>query len=101
MTQGVMLERYELTGIAACFDCTPAQVLLAWSLQKGHVVLVGSTNVKHIQENFVASDITLTAEHVSALDALEAGYISQWNPIVDHPVLNRKRKMDPVVICLD
>jgi pyridoxine 4-dehydrogenase len=58
--------------IARELGATPAQVALAWLLQKSPVVLPipGTKSVEHLTENLGAATITLSDEDMSRLDAL-------------------------------
>jgi pyridoxine 4-dehydrogenase len=58
--------------IARELDATPAQVALAWLLQKSPVVLPipGTKSVDHLTENMGAARLTLSDEDVARLDAL-------------------------------
>ena len=58
-------------GIAAAKGCTPAQLALAWLLAQGNdiVPIPGSTVRARVEENAAASEITLTADDLSALAA--------------------------------
>ena len=58
--------------IARELDATPAQVALAWLLQKSPVVLPipGTKSVEHLTENMGAAGLTLSAEDMARLDAL-------------------------------
>ena len=49
---------------------TPAQVALAWLLQRSPVMLPipGTSTVKHLEENCAAAGVTLTADQVRELD---------------------------------
>ena len=49
-------------------DVTPAQVILAWSVQHGHTVIPKSVTASRIRENF--QEVELDAEAVAALDKL-------------------------------
>lgn len=52
--------------------CTPAQLALAWLLQRGeHVIPIpGTTRVEHLREDFAAADLRLAPEVIGQLDAL-------------------------------
>ncbi|OIH96425.1 aldo/keto reductase [Curtobacterium sp. MCBA15_001] len=56
--------------VAAEVGATPAQVGLAWLLQHApHVLLIpGTANVAHLEENVAVDDVALSAVHVAALD---------------------------------
>ncbi|WP_248744962.1 MULTISPECIES: aldo/keto reductase [unclassified Pseudomonas] len=47
-----VLEEPVMTGIAQCLQKTPAQVALAWAVQRGTAFLTTSATPSHIQENF-------------------------------------------------
>jgi aryl-alcohol dehydrogenase-like predicted oxidoreductase len=57
--------------IARDAGCTPAQLCLAWLLQKGDdiVPIPGTTSPDHMRENAAAADITLSAEIIARVDA--------------------------------
>lgn len=50
---------------------SPAQIILRWHLQAGHVVIPGSTNPAHIKENYEVFDFVLTEEEMQELSKLE------------------------------
>jgi len=58
---------------------TPAQVLLRWSLQKGHVPLPKSVTPKRIEENADIYDFELTEEEMNSLETGEYSPCS-WDP---------------------
>jgi aryl-alcohol dehydrogenase-like predicted oxidoreductase len=56
--------------------CTPVQLALAWLLHQGSdvVPIPGTRHVQHVEENAEATDISLAAHHLEALDdAMPAG----------------------------
>lgn len=58
--------------IAEDAHCTPAQLALAWVLQRGdnlHVI-PGTTSVQHLEENVAAAEVTLSSQIVQRLDDL-------------------------------
>jgi aryl-alcohol dehydrogenase-like predicted oxidoreductase len=58
--------------LAAEAGCTPAQLALAWLLQKApHVVPIpGTTSLAHLEENVRAADVRLAPDVVARADAL-------------------------------
>jgi diketogulonate reductase-like aldo/keto reductase len=65
---------------------TTAQVLIAWSLQKGLVTLPKSVHPERIVQNLAAHDLVLSSEDMNQLDSLEEYYVTGWDPIKDAPV---------------
>lgn len=59
---------------------TSAQVMLRWGLQHGLVVLPRSSRLDHIEENCRLFDFELDVADMNALDALDEGYRTAWDP---------------------
>ena len=66
-----LLENPAVTAIAEAHGATPAQVVLAWHLAHGIVTIPKSVTPSRIVENLAAVELTLTAEEVAAIDALD------------------------------
>ena len=58
--------------LAADAGCTPAQLALAWLLERGeHIIPIpGTTSVTHLAEDLAAVDVTLNPATLARLDAL-------------------------------
>ena len=67
-----------ISEIAAAHGKSSAQVILRWNLQKGVVVIPGSSNPEHIQENTELFDFELTAEEMERINALDRGEKHDW-----------------------
>lgn len=67
-----------ISGIAATHGVSSAQVILRWNLQKGVVVIPGSSNPDHIQENMELYDFELTEDEMSQINALDRGEKHDW-----------------------
>lgn len=67
-----------ISEIAAAHGKSSAQVILRWNLQKGVVVIPGSSNPDHIQENTELFDFELTAEEMERIGALDRGEKHDW-----------------------
>ncbi|MER8073618.1 aldo/keto reductase [Streptomyces sp. NPDC094034] len=66
-----VLQDPAVTRVAGTHGKSPAQVLLRWGLQQGRSVIPKSTKRARIAENIDVFDFELTAEELTALDALE------------------------------
>jgi diketogulonate reductase-like aldo/keto reductase len=80
-----VLEDPTIGAIAHEHDRTPAQVMLRWQLQHGRSAIPKSTNPGRIAENFRVFDFELTAEQMSAIDALDTGVRNGPDPDVARP----------------
>lgn len=61
-----------LDGIAASIGSTPMQVALAWLLHRSPNILLipGTSSVNHLRENLAATELKLTPEMLTKLDAI-------------------------------
>jgi diketogulonate reductase-like aldo/keto reductase len=62
-----------ITGLATRYGKTPAQVVLRWHIEHGFSAIPKSVKPHRIAENLDAFDFSLTAEEVTAIDALDTG----------------------------
>ncbi|WP_026544309.1 aldo/keto reductase [Arthrobacter sp. 35/47] len=68
-----LLEDPVLAGIAEKRGATPAQVVLAWHLALGLVVIPKSVTESRIIENWGALEVSLTEEDIAAINGLDKG----------------------------
>jgi 2,5-diketo-D-gluconate reductase A len=68
---GELLEDDTVVAIAAKHHATPAQVVIAWHLALGNVVIPKSVTESRIQENYAALDISLDSDDVDAINSLD------------------------------
>jgi diketogulonate reductase-like aldo/keto reductase len=80
LTKGKKLDHPRLVEIARGEGRSPAQVLLRWSLQKGFIVVAKSSSPARIAENWAARSFELSPAAMDALDALEDGTRTAWDP---------------------
>ena len=67
-----------ITEIAEAHGKSAAQVILRWNLQKGVVVIPGSSNPDHILENTQLYDFQLMDEEMAAMNALDRNEKHDW-----------------------
>ncbi len=68
---GELLESPVIAQIAAKHSATPAQVVIAWHLAIGNVVIPKSVTESRIRENYAALDVTLDETDVQANNGLD------------------------------
>ncbi len=67
-----------ISGIAKAHNVSSAQVILWWNLQKGVVVIPGSSNPDHIKENTELYGFELTDAEMSRINALDRNEKHDW-----------------------
>lgn len=75
---GEMLSDETINEIAQAHGVTAAQVILRWNLQKGVVVIPGSSNPDHIKENLDIFGFELTDREMELINALDRGEKHDW-----------------------
>ncbi|SDS74924.1 Aldo/keto reductase [Pseudarthrobacter equi] len=71
--QGGDLNGNAVTAIADAHGATTAQVVLAWHLASGNIVIPKTVNPERMRENFAASSLTLSDDELASITALESG----------------------------
>ena len=68
--RGAVLSNPDLTAIAAKYNCSVAQLCLAWCRQKQIVPLPKSVTAERVKENLASFNISLSAEDVETIDRM-------------------------------
>ena len=67
-----------LSEIAAGRNKSVAQVILRWDLQRGVVIIPGSSNPDHIEENISVFDFSLTDDEMAQIASLDRNEKHDW-----------------------
>ena len=67
-----------ITKIAKAHDVSSAQVILRWNLQKGVIVIPGSSNPEHIKENTEIYHFELTEDEMNQINKLDRHEKHDW-----------------------
>lgn len=70
----VLLDNPVIRSIANGRSCTPAQVLLAWHVQRGISVIPKSVTPSRLRENFAAAEIELSPTDLERIAGLDLNY---------------------------
>jgi diketogulonate reductase-like aldo/keto reductase len=71
--QGADLNARAITALAEDRGAAPAQIVLAWHLAAGTIVIPKSADSARMRENLAAASISLSAADLESINALEAG----------------------------
>ncbi len=67
----ILLADPTVAAIAQAQGCTPAQVLLAWAIQRGTAAIPKSVNQTRLQENLAADQVTLAIAEMNLIAELD------------------------------
>lgn len=73
-----LLNDETIVEIAENHNVSPAQVILRWNLQRGVIVIPGSSNPDHIQENTEIYDFELTEGEMQLMESLNRDEKHDW-----------------------
>jgi pyridoxine 4-dehydrogenase len=70
LASGVLPQRTRLKAVAEKYEATPAQIALAWLLQRSPAMLPipGTSSLAHLEENVAAANISLSDADSTALE---------------------------------
>lgn len=71
--QGAALDSEVVQQIGTAHGLSPAQVVLAWHVHQGRVVIPKTVSRERMVENAALAGVELSAEEITAVDGLEAG----------------------------
>ena len=80
--QGGDLGAATVQSLAARHGGTPAQVVLAWHLAQGTIVIPKSSDSVRMRENLSATALTLTPAEIAEITALESGARAGTDPAI-------------------
>lgn len=80
---GGELEDPVVTQVAEAHGASPAQVLLAWNLALGNVVISKSVTPERIAANLASLELTLADDEISRISALDKGAVGRQGPDPD------------------
>lgn len=63
------------------YSCTPAQLLVRWSLQHGYVPLPKSVTKDRIIKNGEVAGFEIDAKDMEKLDGLDEYLVTDWDPV--------------------
>lgn len=71
LVRALKMKHPTILGLAKKYSCTPAQLLVRWSLQKGYVPLPKSVTQSRIIENAKVENFSIEEEDMNNMDGLD------------------------------
>ena len=68
-----LIEEPVFSKLAQKYSKSNAQIILRWHVQSGNIVIPGSKNPAHIEDNFALFDFALTEDEMAEIAALDQG----------------------------
>lgn len=69
-----------IVALSKKYSCTPAQLLIRWSLQHGYVALPKSVKKERIVENSKADGFHIEEGDMKTMDGLDEYLVTDWDP---------------------
>lgn len=66
--------------MAGKYGCSPAQLMVRWSLQHGYVPLPKSSNKERIVSNADVGGFEIAEEDMNGLGGLDERLVTDWDP---------------------
>ncbi|KAK0618996.1 NADP-dependent oxidoreductase domain-containing protein [Immersiella caudata] len=80
LVAGMRMGHSVVVGMSEKYGCTPAQLLVRWSIQHGFVTLPKSSRPDRIAENADVGWFEISAEDMKTLDGLDEKLVTDWDP---------------------
>ncbi|KAI6792025.1 Aldo/keto reductase [Hortaea werneckii] len=81
LARALRMKHPTILSLSKKYDCTPAQLLVRWSCQKGYVPLPKSVRRERIEENAEVSGFAIGEEDMAVLGGLDEGLVTDWDPL--------------------
>ncbi|KAK2804004.1 hypothetical protein FQN50_006810 [Emmonsiellopsis sp. PD_5] len=81
LTRGYKLKDPAIVSLSKKYSCTPAQLLVRWSLQHGYVPLPKSVTKSRIIENSGVEGFEIGEEDMKVMDGLDEYLVIDWDPL--------------------
>lgn len=74
------MKHAKIVDLSKKYSCTPAQLMVRWSLQHGYVPLPKSVTKARIIENGLIDGFVIEEDDVKAMDKLDEYLVTDWDP---------------------
>jgi len=80
LARGLRMKNPTIVSLSKHYGCTPAQLMIRWSLQHGYVPLPKSVGKERILSNSQIGTFEITETDMEAMDNLDEYLVTDWDP---------------------
>jgi diketogulonate reductase-like aldo/keto reductase len=81
LARALRMKHPTLVSLSRKYSCTPAQLMIRWSLQHGFIPLPKSVTKERIQANGQISYFEIDAADMKTMDGLDEYLVTDWDPV--------------------
>ena len=81
LARALRMKHPTIVSLSKTYGCTPAQLMVRWSLQKGFIPLPKSVSKDRIEANGNIGFFEIKKEDMSTLTALDEYLVTDWDPV--------------------
>lgn len=81
LARALRMKHPTIVDLSKKYNCTPANLMLRWSLQHGLVPLPKSSKRERIAENAEVANFELSKEDMKVMDGLDEYLVTDWDPV--------------------
>lgn len=78
LARAMRMKNPTILELAKKYECTPAQLMVRWSLQHGHVPLPKSVQRERLIDNVKVCGFEIADEDVKRMDGLDEHLVTDW-----------------------
>jgi diketogulonate reductase-like aldo/keto reductase len=80
LVRALKMKHPKIVELSKKYSCTPAQLLVRWSLQHGYVPLPKSVTKSRIAENAQIGGFEIDDADMKSMDGLDEYLVTDWDP---------------------
>jgi len=81
LARALRMKHPTITSLSKKYSCTPAQLMIRWSLQHGFIPLPKSVTKERIEANGQISHFEIEAGDMKKMDLLDEYLVTDWDPV--------------------
>ncbi|EXJ74549.1 alcohol dehydrogenase (NADP+) [Cladophialophora psammophila CBS 110553] len=81
LARALRMEHPTIVSLSKKYKCTPAQLMVRWSLQHGYIPLPKSVSRDRIRSNGDVGHFEISNEDMQTMDRLDEYLVTDWDPV--------------------